>query len=251
MGTYHTTKEAWNSPVPSFSAKQDAGEKGYADTLTKYSARPIAYLRRVDCDPMEGVSVFMRNALGNIPNQHAKRPDVKQRTPNLAADNICLYKKNGEICTVLGFFDKEVTINGAKKRLQGWTMSGGHMEYHADTSLEECAFRELEEEFTIPRKSIVRSMPIAFVDDVYRDVRNEYLSLVFLHWTNQPPRPSDEHKTVVEIPLSKLSEAIRNNGFKDHNNTFWPFLHGHDSILAAVLGLDEAQAFIGKIMNSF
>jgi hypothetical protein len=101
----------------------------YKDDLTEYVGTPITLFRRKDCDPFGGTPSFMRQMLRNIPNRHPKFPDIKQRTPNVAVDNLCLFKdRAGRLCTIVGLFDKTVPINGVDTKFKGWTLSGGHVE---------------------------------------------------------------------------------------------------------------------------
>jgi 8-oxo-dGTP pyrophosphatase MutT (NUDIX family) len=202
--------------------------------LTEYTDFQITYYQRTDCT--EGLpEAWMPQLLKTIPNFHSKRPDVKARTPNVTIDNLCLFKNDkGEVCTILGFFDKE--FQG--KRLKGFVLSGGHVEYHEDVDLKQCALRELEEEFHIPSSDLIKSKPVALFDDPFRDIRNRYVSMVFVHWINGAPKPSEEHKVLKIIPLDTLQDLIRMDAglTVDENSTErFGFLHGHDSMLNVLL----------------
>jgi len=132
-------------------------------------------------------------------------------------------------------------------------MSGGHVEVHKDLCMHECALRELQEEFVIEPKNIIKSIPVAIFDDFLRDQRNQYLSTVFLHWINQPPKPSEEHKVVMVITLEDIYVEIQRGGLilDLKSKQAYGFLHGHDSMIKNILGLQTTQAFIGEIMTTF
>jgi ADP-ribose pyrophosphatase YjhB (NUDIX family) len=188
-------------------------------------------------------------------------PDRKQRTPNLAIDNLCLFKnKQGQLCTILGLMDKTVPINGVNTLFKGWVMSGGHMEYHQDLSTEECSRRELLEEFGIKPENIIRTVPCAVFEDLLRDSRNEYISTLYLHWVNQIPKSTDEHKVVLVVTLEELLGMIKSGKPLKVPQAWSPsykpaeeygLLNGHDSMIAAALELPATKALMGEIASTF
>jgi len=81
------------------------------DSLTEYESSTITLFRRKDCNPFGGSPGFLRQLLKNIPNAHPKLPDVKQRTPNVAVDNFCLFKNSkGQLCTIIGNIFKKILL---------------------------------------------------------------------------------------------------------------------------------------------
>jgi 8-oxo-dGTP pyrophosphatase MutT (NUDIX family) len=130
-------------------------------------------------------------------------------------------------------------------------MSGGHVEYHQDLSTEECARRELQEEFGIRPENIIKTVPIAIFEDFLRDGRNCYVSTLYAHWINQIPKPSDEHKVVVIVTLDYLSQVLKGNKKIKHGTEELPLLNGHDSMLAAALDLATTKALVGEIASTY
>jgi ADP-ribose pyrophosphatase YjhB (NUDIX family) len=174
-----------------------------------------------------------------IPNHHPKKPNLLARTPNVAADNLCLFQVEGKIYTVLGLFQKEVKTIGSSttSMMKGYTLSGGHVEYKEDHDIRRCAFRELEEEFKIEREDIVESMAVGVFDDAFRDKRNRYISLVMAHWINAVPKPSDEHKKIKVIEINTLIKLIESGQAIEEDpitKEGLKLLHGHDSMLYAL-----------------
>jgi 8-oxo-dGTP pyrophosphatase MutT (NUDIX family) len=213
---------------------ENKGNKRKRETeLTQYIAHPITLYSRSDCSgniPLD----WQLKLLKTIPNYHSKYPDVKARTPNVAVDNLCLFKRDGDgqICTILGFFDKKFQ----DKPLKGFVLSGGHMEVGSDVDLHQTAYKELEEEFTLAPEDIIKSIPVAVFDDAYRDVRNRYVTTVFAHWINGIPKPSDEHKVLMIIPIEKLKEVIvSGEKLPVKEGESYGFLHGHDGMLHQLL----------------
>jgi len=244
------------------------------DQFTKYASYPILYLRRADCDPVFGAPDFLRTMGGLVPNAHPKYPQKgwRQRTPNLAVDNLCLFKymnhiqdpKYGKICTVLGWMDKEFEAHGQKKRVTGWVLSGGHVEYDdmpmpngrtdpADLSCTERALKELEQEFGIAPQNVVRTVPVAFVDDFLRDPRNKYATLVHLQWINAAPKPTDEHKVVMVVTLEELSKMLH-EGLKKSPRPGVPeagFALGHGGFIKEILQAPQTKQLMGDMMTAF
>lgn len=230
---------------PSSSSSSASSLADEQPLLTEYETSEILQISRTDCLPGK-LSALLVQQLRGYPNKHPKHPDCKQRTPNVAVDNIVLWKKDDTVFTVLGLCDKHVKINDQMQHFHGWCMSGGHVEYGSDVSLLMAARRELREEFGVEHKDIIRSCPVAVCDDFFRDMRGIYVTHVFCHWINAEPKPSDEHKVIVTLPVSKLQHILRTtHQIRYQNKGDKPvdlgFVHGHDSLLAAVL--NKATAF--------
>ncbi len=215
--------------------------------LVEYNEHTVTLLTRRDLvNPTE----VHYTLFTSIPNKHKKLPQVQARTPNVAVDNLVLWNnpENEEINVALAWYDKESTTVGDKK-LQGWCMPGGHVEYHEDMSLEAASLRELEEEFHIKEEDIVLKCTLAVVDDFIRDLRNKYITTVFGYFSNSPPRASEEHKTIISFPLSKLEGLIKEKGKLLHPKIGeeFGFVHGHDSVLAKILGLNSFKKWVKEV----
>lgn len=208
-------------------------KKSRPTKLTGYTAYPITYYRRQDCE--NGVEDWMPRLLSTIPNEHKKDPTAKARTPNVAIDNLCLFKnQEDQLCTILGFYDKE--FKGKSKK--GFCLSGGHVEYYQDVDLEHCAKKELKEEFGINPEDIIETVPVGLIDDAFRDERNRYVTMTFAHWINGPPQPSDEHKILKIIPISIIKNLLETGDkiqVDENGQEEYGFVHGHDGILAILL----------------
>lgn len=215
--------------------------------LTEYTGHQVTYYRRSDC--AEGIEDWMPRLLATIPNEHKKYPSVKARTPNVAIDNLCLFKnQEGQLCTIVGFFDKE--LKG--KPMKGFCLSGGHEEYYDDVDLDHCAKRELKEEFGIDPEDIIRTVPVGLIDDAFRDVRNRYLTMVFAHWVNAAPKPSDEHKVLKIIPIHILKDLLQTGQkiqLDENTKEEYGFVHGHDGILATLLKDPNVVSLCREIMS--
>lgn len=214
--------------------------------LTQYTAHELTFYSRSDCSgniPLD----WQPKLLKTIPNHHSKYPDLKARTPNVAVDNLCLFKRDGHICTILGFFDKKFQ----DKPLKGWVMSGGHVEYGSDVDLHTTSIRELEEEYTVSPEDIIKSIPVGVFDDAYRDVRNRYLTTVFAHWINGVPKPSDEHKALVVIPIERLKDVIvSGEKIALREGESYGFLHGHDGMLYKLLQNKQVLGLCKEIQDA-
>lgn len=215
--------------------------------LVSYIGEDIKMFRRADVAG-ELPEEWMIRQLRSTPNFHSKMPGLKQRTPNVAIDNLCLFlntlpdcpvEQRGKVCTILGFFDKEVKDFAAPDkmiRLRGWVLSGGHVEYDRDADMRQCALKELAEEFSIDPSDIIVTKPVAMFDDAFRDQRNRYITTVFAHWVNAAPRPSDEHKKIIIVSLERLKHLIdTGEPVSVEEGKEYRFLHGHDSMLKALL----------------
>lgn len=243
MKTLKRTREEESKP-------QDEPKSRRRQTkLTQYIAHPVTYYQRSDCADIP--ESWMPPFLKQIPNFHPKYPDVKARTPNLAIDNLTLFKnEKNELCTILGFFDKEVKRG---EKMKGWVLSGGHIEYHQDVDSIQCALRELEEEFNIRREDIVKTVPVAVIDDAFRDSRNRYVTTVFLHWINAVPAPSTEHKVLKIVPVKTLKDMIATGeklSIDENSKEKFGFCHGHDGILNVLFQDPQVQSICKEIMSS-
>jgi hypothetical protein len=64
------------------------------------------------------------------------------------------------------------------------------------------------------------------------------VSMLFVHWVNAAPAPSDEHKVLKLVPLSTLKDILSSGAklpLEENGLETYGFLHGHDSMLQAVL----------------
>jgi ADP-ribose pyrophosphatase YjhB (NUDIX family) len=244
----HKTKEKKES-------KYEKEKKIKTQTSTKlnnYKQHEIVYLQRVDLiEPSEDAYTLWRQ----IPNKHKKRPDCLQRTPNVAVDNLVLWNDptKKEINVALGWYEKESATVGGDKIL-GWCLPGGHVEYEGDITLEHAAERELGEEMKIhPDDLAEESRPLAYVADFLRDKRNKYTTLVYGHFSNTPPKASEEHSLIVSFPLSKLKEILNSREKTLLNpklNESYGFVHGHSSIIAAILESKPFKSFLSDVQAS-
>ena len=116
------------------------------------------------------------------------------------------------------------------------------MEVGSDVDLHQTAYKELEEEFTLC---------LAVFDDAYRDVRNRYVTTVFAHWINGIPKPSDEHKVLMIIPIEKLKQVILSGEkLTVKEGESYGFLHGHDGMLHQLLQNKKVLDLCKEIKDS-
>lgn len=215
-----------------------------------------------------------------------KNVHFAQRCPFVSVDNFCLlynedmFLRNEAPRLILGVWDKEIVIFGKTTRVQGLVLAGGgHVERTGDKNwrpeytgaigavmssqnmklesgdfdLRSAADKELSEEIGIDRKnSTIVTQQLACIDDVFADPRAHYVRTIYLRWIDQPPKPSDELKTVINVPISALEPLLnRTHQWVTNTGAHLSLELNHDKLIALILRLPATIEFINNMKSYF
>lgn len=199
----------------------------------------------------------------------AKTPHY-QRSPFSCVDNFAIRVVNGEPCVVLGLWDKEKEVNGAKVRIRGLVLAGGgHYEIMGrprpnETQLDygmnkyytfkepghmserEAADAELKEEIGMDRRHVLYTEKILTYDSVLRDPLKHCVGSVYFRFIDRPPGASEELKQVFLVPVSRVVEMVRGETFPISMDDEVRLVLGHDKLLKWILTLPNVHELLEK-----
>jgi hypothetical protein len=201
-----------------------------------------------------------------------------QRCPYISVDNLCflysreMHDRGAEPHLILGIWEKQVELYGSLTKVKGLVLAaGGHYERMAnksrpeehaggrgfkteggDSSLRAAADKELNEEIGIDKTKVKVTRELGFMDDCISEPRAHYLRCIFLRWIEQSPRPSEELKTVIPVPLSKLPDLCSGKiAYKDAQGQELRLELGHDRLLHLVMAHPETQGFLANLVTIY
>lgn len=119
-------------------------------------------------------------------------------------------------------------------------------------SLRLAADKELKEEIGIDPSKVKITKDLGVMDDVFSDPRKHILRYVFVRWVEEDPRPSEELKNVIAVPLEyvgpfcerKISWPARQS---DGTTKNLGLILNHDKLLTLVFALEGFQTFIAEM----
>lgn len=193
-------------------------------------------------------------------------PAQWQRCPRIWTDNFVFFYAKGmdEPHLLLGRWTKKAKIYGEEMLNDILVVAaGGHYETMGakpagfepgDMSLRQAADKELKEEVGIDRRNVKYTHYLGAFDDVLREPRAHGVSHVFLRWVEQAPRPSEELKDILSVPVSQLATLcdpdMRVPWIAPDGKELFLGL-GHDKLIAAVLTLPTTQGFLAAVRTAY
>jgi len=247
----------------------------------EYLAVPIWQIqRRTKPSRAEIAQGSMLNNWWSVKGQTNPQFPQAQRCPFISVDNVCflftrdMYNRGVEPHLILGLWDKKnVEIYGTKQDVKGLVLAGGgHYERMAnkkarpgrtvdfgvpnfeegDISLLDAADKELREEIGIDKKNVRMTRELGLLDDFLSEPRAHYVRFAFLRWIEQPPKTSDELKTVIALPVSQLKGLCdRSETWKNARGEEFSLELNHDKLIKLILAHPETQAFLANIATVY
>lgn len=252
-----------------------------------YEAIPIWQIRRTK--PLSREEITRASLMNAWWTPKGADPNIyfAQRSPFISVDNFCMlynqemYSAGQPPQVIIGVWDKKnINIFGKIQNVRGLVLAGGgHVERMGDKNwrpeyygnyklalnqlvkkmedgdhdLRSAADKELSEEIGIDRKnSSIVTQELGFMDDVFSDPRAHYLRCIFLRWIDQPPRPSEELRTIINVPLPQLAAICQ-------RKIFWTAPDGvqlglelnHDTLIRLIMVHPATLKFIEKMKLYF
>jgi len=202
-------------------------------------------------------------------------PDKPEaRCPDVWVDNVtircCKGMKEPEI--IVGRWTKKQVCYGEKVEIDGLALAnGGHHERRGkrkpaafgkpgyeegDFSLVHARDKEMKQETGIDRYQVKATKEFGWMDYCLQDPRRHGVRFITLRWIEEAPKPSDELKNVIGIPLSFLPKLIARKDFYFPKG--WPagkpglgLILGHDLLLELLLAHKDFQAFLSSIVAHY
>lgn len=279
----NATSGSFFAPVTAAHDRLFAEDQQTVDLGNGYEAVPIYQIRRKA--PLSRNESAQAGLLNSWWTPKGADPSVHfaQRCPYVSVDNFCLlyneamYLAGQAPQLILGVWDKKnVMIYGTTQNVKGLVLAGGgHMERmgnknwrppyggavginmssalkkleDGDPDLRAAADKELSEEIGIDkRNSTIVTQQLGFMDDVFSDPRAHYLRCIFLRWIDQPPKPSEELKSVLNVPINALLPLLNRQAKWITANQEELFLElNHDVLITLILRMPATQKFIANM----
>lgn len=252
-----------------------------------YEAIPIWQIRR--SKPLSREEMARGNLMNSwwTPKGADLSVFFAQRCPYVSVDNFCMLYTEAMFLAgqppqvIIGVWDKKnINIFGKLQNIRGLVLAGGgHVERMGDKSwrpayagnigvnmssalkkleegdpdLRSAADKELSEEIGIDRKHCtIVTQELGFMDDLFSDPRAHYLRCIFLRWIDQPPKPSEELKTVINVPLPQLAAiCARKLSWTAPDGVSLGLELNHDTLIRLIMALPATQKFIENMKTYF
>ncbi len=89
---------------------------------------------------------------------------------------------------------------------------------------------------------------LGFVDNLLNDPRTHCLRTVYLRWVEQQPRPTDEIKLIVPVPLSVLRDLVTGRASVNMaSGEQLSFILNHAEYIDVVMSHPHTQTFIANL----
>jgi ADP-ribose pyrophosphatase YjhB (NUDIX family) len=194
--------------------------------------------------------------------KHSPDSAFPQRCPSVWVDNLLFLYREGmpEPALVLGRWAKKgVSIYGTKRDVEGLVIAaGGHKERMAkkparyeegDMSLREAADKEIKEEVGVDPRNIRVTKEFGLMDDVFGDPRCDGMrAMMYLRWIEQNPKPTEELKNIIAVPVSQLGKLARNEvKWRFSDGKEMGLILGHDKVLRLLMRHPTVNDFLALI----
>lgn len=280
---------AFSGFVVNHGSQQDDASAGFAQGKIQrlpggYVAVPIVLIRRENQVYTDAERTLAHQTLNNNWEAKTNAPanaaalQLPARCVDVTVDNIVI-RYTREMAArgltpqiIMGRWTKTLTDPYGNKRQEDGIViaGGGHYERcgrksmppglsaypikfeEGDMSLRLAADKELKEEIGIDPSKVKITKDLGVMDDVFSDPRKHILRYVFVRWVEEDPRPSEELKNVIAVPLEyvgpfcerKISWPARQS---DGTTKNLGLILNHDKLLTLVFALEGFQTFIAEM----